>query len=222
MRTVAIVPCRTGSKGILGKNVRVFHGRPLFAWAVTIGKITCSEAYVSSDDHGLEHLARVYGANFIPRPAELATDEAPMLGVVQHALGVILKRGDVPPDALVLLQPTAPWRTAERVREAISLLEESGADSVASVVRLPATHSPEFVIRLRGDRVLLPPGGITRRQDAQPAYIRDGTVYVTRRSVIENGSLYGRDCRALVIPAKESLNLDTEEDWAQAVARAAH
>ena len=217
MRTAALVPARSGSKGIVGKNTRVFHGRPLFAWAVSVGKATCDAVYLSTDQD-LEYLAGLYGAGLIHRPAELATDDAPMLGVVRHALRAIVERGSQPPDVMVILQPTAPWRTEEHVREALQTLAETGASSVVSLVQLPAHQAPEFIVRLRGDRVMLPGNGPSRRQDAQPAYVRDGTVYAIRRETIEEGSLYGKDCRGLIIPRNQSVTLDSEEDWATAVA----
>jgi CMP-N-acetylneuraminic acid synthetase len=61
----------------------------------------------------------------------------------------------------------------------------------------------------------LPEGtGITRRQDARPAYSRDGTVYAFRRSTLERfGGIYGDDCRPLLIDANESLSIDSPADW---------
>ena len=55
---------------------------------------------------------------------------------------------------------------------------------------------------------------ITRRQDARPAYARDGTVYTCWvRTIDTHGSIYGVDCRPLVIEARDSLTIDTAEDW---------
>jgi CMP-N-acetylneuraminic acid synthetase len=78
-------------------------------------------------------------------------------------------------------------------------------------------------MRLDGDRLVpfLEEGArITRRQDVRPAYVRDGTVYVVRRAVaVEQRSLYGDDCRALLVPEELSLSLDTPADWAEAERR---
>jgi CMP-N-acetylneuraminic acid synthetase len=67
----------------------------------------------------------------------------------------------------------------------------------------------------------LPEGArITRRQDVRPAFSREGTVYAFRRSTLERyGSIYGEDCRPLVIDPAESLSIDTPEDWAEAERR---
>ena len=213
MRTTALVPLRSGSKGIPGKNTRIFHGRPLFSWAVVVGHEVCDETWVTTDDPSLEHLVRLYGGRIILRPEELATDETPMFPVVLHALETLPRK----PDAIVLLQPTSPWRTSVQVQMAVALLETSGADSVVSVVEIPQHLSPDRACMMRGDRLQLPAREVTRRQDARPAYVRDGTVYAIKRETVEQGSLYGKDCRGLIIPRSQSVTLDTEADWAHAV-----
>lgn len=217
LSALAVVPARGGSKGVPRKNLRPLRRRSLVARAVEIGLATCSAVVVSSDDARINREAVEAGAGFVVRPAELATDEAPMLPVVQHAIRRL--RGDV----VVLLQPTQPLRTAAHVRAALELLDETGASSVVSVVEAPAHYSPGYVLALWSDGRLRSWIGAdnlddmpTRRQDARAAYSRDGTVYAVRREVVEAGSLYGPDCRALVIPAHESVNIDDEADFRRA------
>jgi CMP-N-acetylneuraminic acid synthetase len=145
-----------------------------------------------------------------------------MLDVVHHVLSIFPYSFDKP-DVVVLLQPTQPLRRPEHVREALRLLEETGADSVVSVVQIPAHYSPDYALinghgRLEpwSERMLSLDDMSTRRQSASSAFSRDGTVYVTRREVIEAGSLYGDHCVPFVIPHDESVNIDTEEDWQRA------
>jgi CMP-N,N'-diacetyllegionaminic acid synthase len=224
MRTLALIPARSGSKGIPGKNTRPFAGAPLYARAVVIGQVTCTWTYVSTDDAALAYeAASAYGVDLIARPSELAQDDTPMLAVIQHALSAVEPK----PDVLVLLQPTQPLRKALHVQRALHLLSTSDADSVVSVVPIPAHYSPDYALARRLDGRLMPFLGTydrdiddmpTRRQDAHPAYSRDGTVYAIRRQTIEAGSLYGNHCIPLVIDPSESVNLDTEEDWRRAEA----
>jgi CMP-N-acetylneuraminic acid synthetase len=67
----------------------------------------------------------------------------------------------------------------------------------------------------------LPHGAsVTRRQDARVAYVRDGTVYAFRRQTLrDTHTIYGVDCRPLVLPARESLSIDSPEDWEDAERR---
>ena len=144
-----------------------------------------------------------------------------MLPVVQHALSTLtdLSLTYTPPTYVVLLQPTQPLRTADHVIAAINMLDDTLADSVVSVVKIPEHYSPDYAVRVDSGRLnLYLPDGPSRRQDARSAYSRDGTVYAVRREAVERGTLYGTDCRALVIPASQSVNLDSPEDWERAEA----
>src|SRR5436190_1260830 len=90
----------------------------------------------------------------------------------------------------------------------------------SSVVELPRHLSPDYVMRIDGGRLtpFLPEGArVTRRQDARPAYSRDGTVYAFWRTTLERfGSIYGETCQSLVLDASDSLNIDTQRDWDRA------
>lgn len=225
MRTLGLIPARAGSKGIPGKNRRLFVGVPLVYRALSIGRATCDHAVISTDEPD------AHGSLILHRPPELAQDDTPMFPVVKHALDYYLDHPGLGlyPDAIVLLQPTQPLRTIEHVLTALRMLEETGADSVVSVVQIPAHYSPDYALDIGGQQV----GPFTtacdcgsgfsrvdrmpsRRQDARPAYSRDGTVYAIKRETIEAGSLYGQHCVPLVIPSHESANLDTEDDWTRA------
>jgi CMP-N,N'-diacetyllegionaminic acid synthase len=153
------------------------------------------------------------------RPAHLAEDDAPMLSVVEHALDCLGKDGWIP-EIVVLLQPTSPLRRPEHIRAAVDLLRRSGADSVVSVVAVPQHLSPDYVMRIDGGRLrsFLPDGArVARRQDARRAFARDGTVYAFRAAALQrSGSLYGDDCRPLVVDDAESLSIDSVADWAAA------
>lgn len=215
MKTLALIPARAGSKGVPGKNTRLFCGLPLIAWAINVGLETCDRTVVSTDGEDISALAWQYGVGVVIRPAELATDEAPMLPVIQHALAAEEDK----PDVVVLLQPTSPLRTAENVRAALRLLEEQDATSVVSLRPIPAHMSPDYAVRLVDGRWVAPATRLTRRQDCRPAYYRDGTVYAIRRWVIEEGDLYGSMPVPLIIPAAESCTIDTEADWLAAEAK---
>jgi CMP-N-acetylneuraminic acid synthetase len=153
------------------------------------------------------------------RPPALARDDTPMIDVIRHALGWAGEQG-VPPQFVVLLQPTSPLRRGTHIDDAVSLLVSSGADAVVTVVEVPKHLSPDYVMRVEDGvlRPFLPEGArITRRQDVRPAYFRDGTVYAFRRDTVERfGTIYGDRCLPLLIEARESLSIDSPEDWAAA------
>ncbi len=222
MRIIGVVPARGGSKGLPGKHVRLLAGRPLVAWTFDAARAsrTLDRVILSTDDDAIAQVAREHGID-VPfmRPASLATDEASMLDVLLHAVSELTAAGDAP-DAVVLLQPTSPLRTASHIDEAVRLLETSGADAVVSVVPVPHRFNPVSVMRLDGDRLVPAVDGpaVTRRQDKPLVYARNGpaVVAVRTRVLVDERSLYGRDTRALPMSEPDSVDVDTEWDLAVA------
>jgi CMP-N-acetylneuraminic acid synthetase len=221
-RVLGLVPARGGSKGVPGKNVRLLAGRPLVEHAARAAfeSGVLDRVVLSTDSVEIAEAGRRAGLE-VPflRPASLAGDETPMLEVVRHAVEHLTGAGWAP-EIIALLQPTSPLRRPAHVREAIALLRATGADSVVSVVEVPRHLSPDYLMRIEAGvlRPFLPEGaGVARRQDARPAYARDGTVYACWRATLERfGSLYGDDCRPLVLSPAESLSIDSPDDWAAA------
>jgi len=219
---LGVVPARAGSKGVPGKNVRPLSGRTLLEYAARAARESgvIDRVILSTDSPQIAEAGRRAGLE-VPfmRPAALAADDTPMLPVIQHALDEML-RGGWSADIIVLLQPTSPLRRPDHIRDAVNLLRETNADSVVAVAEVPRHLSPDYVMRIDEGRLkpFLPDGlRITRRQDARPAYSRDGTVYAFRRSTLERfGGIYGDDCRPLLIDARESLSIDTQDDWDEA------
>lgn len=222
---LALIPARGGSKGVPDKNTRPLAGRTLLEYAVAAAKSSAviDRIVLSTDSDRIAAEGRRVGLD-VPfvRPADLARDDSPMLPVIEHALGALEQDGWVA-DIVVLLQPTSPLRRAEHIRDAVRQLRDSGADSVVSVVELPRHLSPDYVMRVDGGRLkpfLAGGKDITRRQDARSAFARDGTVYAFwTRTVRETHSIYGRDCRPLVLSAADSITIDTQSDWAEAERR---
>jgi len=216
---LGLVPARGGSKGVPGKNVRLLAGHSLLDYTARAARDSgvIDRLVLSTDSQEIAD-AGTRGGLDVPflRPATLAADETPMLPVITHALDALASDGWVA-EIVVLLQPTSPLRRPDHIRAAVELLRATNADSVVSVIELPRHLSPDYVMKIE-DGVLRPflaeGGRITRRQDARAAYSRDGTVYACWRRTIERfGSIYGDDCRPLVIDAADSLSIDSLADW---------
>jgi CMP-N,N'-diacetyllegionaminic acid synthase len=221
VNVLGVVPARGGSKGIPHKNLAMLAGRPLLAYTADAAQLSrrLSRCIVSTDDEGIAEAARSLGLE-VPflRPSELACDDTPMLPVLQHAVREVARLASAI-DAVVLLQPTSPLRRAMHIDAAIDLLESSGADSVVSVVEVPHQFNPVSVMRLEDGRLRPFVDGpvITRRQDKPKVFARNGpAVLAVRTRVLEAGSLYGDDCRPLIMSASESLDIDGPDDLAMA------
>jgi N-acylneuraminate cytidylyltransferase/CMP-N,N'-diacetyllegionaminic acid synthase len=214
---LAVIPARSGSKGIPGKNILPLLGKPLIAHTIEAARKACliGRVLVSTDDPEIAAVATQFGAE-VPflRPAELAQDETPILLVLQHLLTQLKLSEHYEPEIIVLLQPTSPLRRAGDIDRAVTLLQQTGADSVVSLCA--AEHSPYWMKRLEGDRVSpflenVPKN--VRRQDLPPVYRINGAVYATRRRILmEQDRLLGEDTRGIVMDAESSVDIDTPLD----------
>lgn len=224
MRILGLIPARGGSRELPNKNAMLLHGRSLVERAFDCGRESgvLDRLVLSTDDPALRDttLAQGHDAPFL-RPAEFARDDSPMIDVAVHALETLAAEGDEF-DAMLLLQPTSPLRTPDHIREAVSLLP--GHDSVCTVIPVPQGYCPHYLMKITEEGYLdyfLPEGAnVTRRQDVPPAWKREGTIFLTLTKVLlEERSFYGKRCRPLVMDPEDSLNIDSEEDWNEALRR---
>ena len=217
---LTIIPARGGSKGVPRKNVRLVGGKPLIAWSIEAAQASrlVGEFYVSTDDAEIASVARQCGAEVLPRSPELAGDRTPMVDVVKHVLAACEARRGSAYDFILLLQPTAPMRTAADVDGALGVLMSGDADSVISVYRVEDAH-PSRMYLLRGGELdpfsPEPPGSL--RQDLPDVYHRNGAIYAcTRRLLVEDGKLWGQRMVPFIMPKQRSLNIDDSQDLAMA------
>lgn len=223
-RVLGIIPARGGSKGIPRKNLVDICGQPLIAYTIraALASSLISRTVVSTEDDEIAAIASNLGAD-VPfrRPAELAEDAAQSLPVVQHAIDAVEKEEGRRYDIIVMLQPTTPLRTTSDIDEGIRLLMDTDAASVVSVVDVGANH-PYRMKRVdeSGRLVNFVEQGfedMRPRQELPPVYIRSGDLYISRREVVmEQGTLVGTNCRAVVIPEHRAVNIDTPLDLLRA------
>jgi N-acylneuraminate cytidylyltransferase len=191
---LGVTPARGGSRTIPGKNIREIAGKPLIAWTIEAAKRSRSlDRYlVSTEDPGIARVAGSWGAEVISRPAELATDEATTLSVLQELLG------RVSADIVVLLQCTSPVRDDGLIDLCVRKFLETGADSVATGFTCTLFAWGEY----HG-----------RRQDLRGFFHDDGNVYVLKPENIRRGDLFGEKRVPLEISREQTFEIDEEFDF---------
>lgn len=215
-----MIPARGGSKGIPGKNIRNLGGRPLIAYSIATANdsMRITRSIVSTDDAATASVARASGGD-VPfvRPEALATDHTPMWPVLQHALSTMEEMDSVTYDALVLLDPTSPFRSGADVDLALRALDDD--PSCDGVVGVTAPHTnPLWHCVVEGDRYLedMVPGAseYTRRQDVPPAYVINGSLYAWRRDAIFSTENWRRGrLRKQVVPDVPFVPLDSPDQF---------
>ena len=215
---VAVIPARGGSKGIPQKNLRTILGKPLIAYTIetALQAKTLTRTIVSTDDEQIKEVSQDYGAE-VPflRPSHLATDTAPGISVLQHAIIYLAEHEGYLTDIVVCLQPTSPLRSGEDIDAAVNLCLDSGADSVVSLCQ--AKHHPYWMKKIVDGRVhpLMNENvnHYTRRQDLPPVYQLNGALYVTRTNVLlEENRVLGKYTAPYIMPAERSIDIDTTND----------
>lgn len=211
---------RGGSKGVPGKNLRPLAGIPLLSRAIGQAKqVALFEAVaVSSDSEEILSLAREGGADFaIERPAELASDEASKLPVIQHLAESVEEQSGASFDTLVDIDVTAPLRALEDIRGAVDLMETRGVSNV--ITGAPARKSPYFnLVEARADGTVSlskpPDERIVRRQDSPKCYDMNAAVYVWRHDIfMAEPSVFYPDTLLYEMPEERSYDIDTETDF---------
>jgi CMP-N,N'-diacetyllegionaminic acid synthase len=222
-RILGLIPARGGSKGVPGKNIRLLAGKPLLYYTACMAQRSklLTTTILSSEDEAIIKVANDLGIRVpFQRPTNLAEDTTPTLPVIIHALLEMEALGETF-DAVCLLQTTSPMRPDGMIDMAIEKFLETGADALISVRKVPHEFNPHWVFEPGPDGFLKIATGeetiIPRRQDLPPAFIRDGSIYITRTSVImEHYSLFGKKTTWLQSDEANYLNIDTVSDWALA------
>lgn len=220
-RTIATICARGGSKGLPGKNTRDFAGKPLIVHSIEQA-LACAQidaVYVSTDDALIASVARAAGAS-VPylRPAQLASDTAPKLPVIEHLVLHLEQQGDTV-SRVVDLQPTSPLRDPQDISAA--LRAQPDADLVVSVK--DATDNPYFNLVEQGADgwVHLSKGqGSFRRQEAPTVYALNGSIYVWQRSALAHAAVHGLwsvRIAPFVMPRWKSVDIDDFEDFEHAL-----
>lgn len=214
MRILGIIPARGGSKGIPRKNLAPLCGKPLIQWTIEAAHRAPSLSHlcVTTDDLAIADVCFDNNVEAIIRPAALARDYSPMIGVAQHALSVSEGRHRQRFDAVCLLQPTCPLRTCEDIEAAVETLGLEH-QSCVSVVDVGEKHPRRMYWDSNGRLVSWSDGDeFARRQDLPVAYLRDGSIYLTRVESIRAGKMLSQHPVFVVTPPERYCNIDTPTD----------
>lgn len=219
---LAIIPARGGSKGIPGKNIRQFLGKPLILHSIEAA-LNCAHVtrtVVSTDDDKIAGIAKAHGAEVIIRPSELAVDTSLVIDAMKYTVRKIEEEGEEI-DIVILLEPTSPFRRPEDLEKCIQILLDDEADSVATFTN--SDVSPNRLWRVTDDVVEPYIEGAVPwlpRQKQPKAFELTGQIYaLSKHTLFEKEDsislLLGR-MSAVITPRETALDIDTELDFIMA------
>lgn len=216
MRNIAIITARGGSKRIPRKNIREFCGKPILAYSIeaAIEAGLFDTVMVSTEDEEIAGIARRYGAE-VPfyRSERTAGDFATTNDVLLEVLEEYGKRGEHY-DLGCCIYPTAPFVTAEKLKNAMKQLEDSGADTLIPVVGF--SYPPQRALVVKEGRLIFeyPQYMDSRSQDLEPHYHDVGQFYLFYTAAFQqNKKLMVGNILPYVVPETEVQDIDNQTDW---------
>lgn len=219
-KVIAVIPARGGSKGLSGKNIKALCGKPLIVWSIeaALKSRFIDEVVVSTDSQQIADIATEAGAS-VPflRPAELATDKAPTINVVEHVLNYFSTEKAQSFDYVVLLEPTSPLREDDDIDNMLLKLHEKAElfDSIVSMGEVG--EHPAILKRLSGETIepFCPElQKTTRRQDNQPAFFPYGVAYIVKaKSLMSERTFYTQRCTYYLIKRYQNYEIDDMYDF---------
>ncbi len=210
---------RGGSKGVMNKNSRKLHGKPLMSYTIdqALNSGLFSHLVVSTDSKEIADIAETLGAEILfLRPAELATDNAPKIPVIRHALLEVEKHYGQQYEVLMDLDATSPLRKSEDIIKAYEQFVNDEAEIL--ITGNPARKNPYFnmVENVDGQiqivKELEQP--FLRRQDAPKVFEMNASIYIwSRKALLEYDTLFTNKTSLYIMPEERSIDIDTDFDW---------
>ena len=212
-KVLAIIPARSGSKGIQGKNIINLNGKPLIAYSIEAGLKSkyIDRVVVTTDGKEIANVSKRYGADvpFI-RPDYLSSDTAKTIDVVIHCIDE-MKRLSEEYDYMVLLQPTQPLRQSWHIDEAIELILEKDEEALVSVSKVKDHPILMRTIDKNGYAINLLEGSSTKRRQEFPDFYKvNGAIYINKINENLNNDTSLNDNK-LVYVMDEKYDVDIDE-----------
>lgn len=217
IRNIAIIPARSGSKGVKDKNIRELLGKPLLAYSIEAAeKSGCFDnIFVSTDDERYALIAEKYGADasFL-RSEETSSDTADSWSVVREVIDRLKIQGKRY-DNIMLLQPTSPLRTEQDIISSFDLMALKNANAILSITE--AEHSPLWCNTIEEDLCM---DHFRNEKYAKyprqmlPKYYRlNGAIYLLKTEELYKQKMFADKCYAYIMPEERSIDIDTEMDF---------
>ena len=219
---IAIIPARSGSKRIPGKNIKEFCGKPMIGWSIleAINSECFDRIIVSTDSHEIAEIANSFGAEtpFL-RPKNISDDFTPIVEVMKHATSELL-RLDYNLSNICCIFATAPFIKSHYLKSGLNQLINNDCDYVFPVTSFSYPIQTSFIVNADNTaQMLYPEFSLTRSQDLLEAWHDAGQFYWGKlESWIEEREILKSNIQILRLPRKLVQDIDTFEDWEYAEA----
>ena len=213
---ISIIPARGGSKEILRKNIKPFHGKPLIAHSIESAKAAQSldRVIVSTDDEEIAKISKDFGAEVVMRPSALAMDNSPSEDALIHVVETLENQSSINIDLVVFLQATSPLRPEGFIDQCVGKLISDGGDALVSVCfdTLFYWREENGVGKSMHDYRIRPMRQQVKKEEK--IYRENGSLYIVKRDILmEEKNRLGGKIVLYPMRREDAFEIDDEFDF---------
>lgn len=211
MKYKIVIPARANSKRLPKKNMRILGNKPLIEYSIDFAMkyFPAEDIWVNSDDQKVIEFSLKKGVRTTTRPKELASDFTTTVDVLKHQLNVY-KSEKISCEAVILLQPTNPFREEIILNDVLKKFETTGRNSLATFSIFK--HKTGKIENMNYKPLNYKPG--QRSQDLKKEYFENGLLYITKAESIFKNEIITEDVYPLVCnKIKSTVDIDYIEDF---------
>lgn len=210
MKKIAIIPARSGSKGLKDKNIIDLCGKPLIAYTIEAALQTglFEHVIVSTDSEYYANISCEYGAEIMMRGEILSDDKATTFMVLEDILKNKIKD---PIDYFVLLQPTSPLRNANHIKEAVEKFESRIDDFDFLVSMKESEHAKVLVNPIDDDESLkfFNTDFSNYRRQGYKDYSPNGAIFIAKpKAYLKQKHFFGKRALSYMMTVEASVDID--------------
>ena len=216
-KILCLIPARGGSSGIKNKNLIKFHSKPLIYWSINLAKKIdiFDNIIVSTDSKRIRKIALKIGAE-VPflRPKKISTSNTSMKEVINHCI-LYFKKKKIIFDAIVLFQPTSPFRKKKTIEKAIKIFFKKKLDTLFSIQKIKHTFNPYYTFELKKNlknRIKKLNHKPIRQKEKQFYALDGGAVFIFKSTSIIN-NIFGNKIGFIEVDKFESIDIDDYDDY---------
>ena len=207
-KVVSIIPARSGSKRVPGKNKYIFQDQTLVEWSIK-SSILCDEidvTIVSTDDDDISRIIPKYNVKHHSRNKELSTDSASTFDLLKDIYFNYLERDA---DIILVLQPTSPLREKSLINNILNKLC-SNKDWSSSLELYPVKN---FTGEIKNGFWISDYLEDTRSQELPQKYVPSGRFFAFNcKNTIELNEAYGNRVVPFFTEEWKNINIDNPTD----------
>lgn len=217
IKSLCIIPARSGSKGIKNKNLINLNGKPLIAWTIeaAIKSKEFDKIYVSTESDQIAQISIRYGAEIpFKRPKSLASDNTHSVHVVINVLEWFYDNNGYLPEYTSMLLPTSPLRQPFHISESLDIMRSKGFSSLVSIIDLGIhitniRHFENEIFR----RTFNNEHPNTQRQDSKNLFSVNGSIFIAKtEELVKNKTFHTQNCYGYLMDKYTSIDINNDKD----------